>query len=290
MCVKITKIFLKGDRLNVNILESLIYGLISGLTEFMPISSQGHQALLKQIFGVTSPDPIRDIMVHIAILAAVFVTTATYLDRIRRERKIRSRRKRNTQADRNVAQELQLIRTAAIPMLIGIVVSAFTVNWGKNLGWLAIFFILNGVILYIPEHLAHGNKSAGLLGPLDSLLIGLGGALSFIPGISRVGGSLSCAIARGADQEKAYNWILVLSIPALVLILILDVIGIFFTGFGTITFVTVVGWFLSSITAFGSAIAGIYLMRIITAKSSITALSYYCWGVASLSFLLFLFV
>ncbi len=273
----------------MNILESLIYGLVSGLSEFLPISSQGHQALMKQIFGATSPDPVRDIMVHIAMLVAVYIASATYLDRIRRERKIRSRRKRTNQTNRNIAQELRLIRTAAIPMLIGILLCAFTGNWGKNLGWLALFFVVNGVIIYIPEHLAHANKSAGQLGPLDSFLIGLGGALSFIPGVSRVGGSLSCAIARGADQEKSYNWILVLSIPALVLLLILDVIGIFFTGFGIITFLSVLGWFISAITAFGSAFAGIYIMRLVTAKSSITVLSFYCWGIAFLSLLLYLF-
>ncbi len=273
----------------MNILESLLYGLVSGLSEFLPISSQGHQALLKHIFGATSPEPIRDIFVHIALLVAVYLSSATYLDRIKRERKIRTSRKRGVQADRTITQEVQLIRTAAIPMLLGIIICAFTAKLSNSVGWLALFLAVNGIILYVPEHLAHANKTAGQLGPLDSLLIGLFGGLSLLPGISRVGGSLSCAIGRGADQARAYNWVLVLSIPALVLLLILDVIGIFFTGFGTISFLSVLGYFISALVAFGASFAGIYFMRRILVRSNLTFFAFYSWGAAFLSFFLYLF-
>lgn len=274
----------------MNILESLLYGLISGFSEFLPISAQGHQALMKHIFGITSPEPIRDIFIHIAMLVSVYVSSVAYLERMKREKKIRSSRKRGIQADRAVTQELRLIRTAAIPMLLGVLLTVFTRNVGKNVGWLTLFFVINGAIIYIPEHLARANKSAGQLGPLDSLLIGFFGGLSCLPGISRVGGSLSCAIGRGAEQSKAYDWILILSIPALIALLVVDVIGIFFTGFGVINFLSVVGYFISAIAAFVSSFAGIYLMRRLVAQSSITFFAFYCWCMAFLSFFLYLFV
>lgn len=273
----------------MNILESLIYGLISGLSEFLPISSQGHQALLKYLFGATSPEPIREIMVHIAMLVAVYIANGTYLDRIKRERKIRTSRKRGIQADRTITQDLRLIRTAGFPMLIGIILLAFTSNLGNNLGWLSLFFVISGIILYIPEHLPHANKTAGQLGPMDSLLIGLFGGLSCLPGVSRIGGSVSYAIARGADQAKAYNWVLVLSIPALILLIILDIVSIFFTGFGMISFMSVLGYLIAAIAAFAASFAGIYVMRKIIDRSGITFFAFYCWGTAFLSCFLYLF-
>ena len=272
----------------MNMIESLIYGIVSGLSEFLPISSQGHQALLKYIFG-TSSEPLREILVHIAMLVAVYISCATYIDRIKRERKIRTNRKRGMQIDRTVTQELRLIRTAGIPMLLGILLFVFAGKLGGNAGWLALFFVLNGIILYVPEHLPHANKSAGQLGPFDAILIGLFGGLSCLPGASRVGGSLSCAIGRGADQSKAYNWILILSIPALILLLILDIGSIFANGFGSISFLSILGYLISAVSAFGSAFAGIYFMRRLITQSGITFFAFYSWGVAFLSFFLYLF-
>lgn len=274
----------------MNLLESLIYGLISGFSEFLPISSQGHQALLKHIFGAKSHEPIRDIMIHIAMLCAVIVASGTYLDRIRRERKIRTNRRRGMAGERTISQEIRLIRTAMIPMLLGIIFYIFGAKLGNSFGWLTLFFAINGLIVYIPEHLAHANKGAGQLGPLDSLLIGVFGGFSALPGISRVGGCLSCAIARGADQTKAYNWILILSIPALILLVVLDIISIFIAGFGPISLMGILGWIVSAIAAFAAAYSGIYFMRRLLSQSDITFFSFYCWGIALLSFFLYLFV
>ncbi len=274
----------------MNLLESLIYGLISGFSEFLPISSQGHQALLKHIFGAQSHEPIRDILIHIAMLCAVIVASGTYLDRIRRERKIRTNRRRGMAGERTISQEIRLIRTAMIPMLLGIIFYIFGAKLGNSFGWLTLFFAINGLIVYIPEHLAHANKGAGQLGPLDSLLIGVFGGFSALPGISRVGGCLSCAIARGADQTKAYNWILILSIPALILLVVLDIISIFIAGFGPISLMGILGWIVSAIAAFAAAYSGIYFMRRLLSQSDITFFSFYCWGIALLSFFLYLFV
>ena len=273
----------------MNFLENIIYGLISGICEFLPISSTGHQALLKHIFGASSPEPIRELLIHFAMLAAVYLSSATYLERIKRERKIRTSRKRGIQTDRTISQELRLIRMAAIPVLIGVILSAFTSKLGNNIGWLALFFVFNGIVLYVPEHLAHANKTAGQLRPIDSLLIGFMGAFSFLPGFSRIGGSLSCAIGRGADQSKAYNWLLVVSIPAIILLIVIDIITIFTAGFGTITFLSVLGYLGAAIVTFGSAFAVIHFMRKILVQTSTVFFAFYSWGAAFLSFFLYLF-
>ena len=275
----------------MNILESLFYGLIMGITEFLPISSQGHQSILGALFGVRSSEPIRDILVHIAVLIAIYSSSRTYLDRIRREMKLNAYRssKRKAQSDRRIAQDLRLIRTAAIPMLMLLFLSIFTAKFKYNLGITALFFLINGAILYFPDHIGRTHKEAGQMSGLDGFLLGVLSALSVLPGISRIGAGYSYATIRGADGNKAYQWILVLSVVALPVLIVCDVVGIIFTGVGTVTFVGFIGYLLSAVCAFAGALIGIRLMKRMIEYTSCSVFGFYCWGAALLSFLLHLF-
>lgn len=278
----------KGDGLIMNILESIIYGLIMGITEFLPISSQGHQTLMGALFGVRATEPLRDIFVHIAVLIAILISNGTYLDRIRREMKLNSYSsgRRKAQSDRRIAQELRLIKGAAIPMLMLLFISIFTAGFKYNLGFAALFFLINGIILYLPEHIGRFQKDAGQMSGLDGFLLGIFSALSVFPGISRIGAGFSYSTARGADGNKAYQWVLTLSVVALPVLVICDIVGIFFTGVGTVTFLGFLGYLLSAGFAFLGALLGIRLMKRIIDRSSCSLFGFYCWGAALLSFLL----
>ena len=55
-------------------LQSLLLGLIQGLTEFLPVSSSGHLVLMRGLFGIEMTDPLAfDVAVHVATLLAVVV-------------------------------------------------------------------------------------------------------------------------------------------------------------------------------------------------------------------------
>lgn len=272
----------------MNIIESLIYGLISGLTEFLPVSSFGHQSVLKKLFGAVGTEPIRDIFIHIAVLLAIIVSCGTYIEKLRRNKNAGRRGRRGKHIDSSAAYDLRIIKSAAIPMLLIMLLRGFVVGLSDNLALVALFFVLNGFFIYIPEHLPQSNKDASQMSALDSLLLGLCGALSVLPGFSRVGCSLSLAVARGADRSTALNWVLIISLPAVALLLIFDFINIFSVGIGVITFQIFVGYILSAIAAFAAACCGIYIMRFITLRSDISLFGYYCWGVAMLSFILYL--
>ena len=119
----------------------------------------------------------------------------------------------------------------------------------------------------------------------DSLLIGLCGVLGIIPGISRIGAMISAACERGADKKNAVNWALLLSIPALAVLLCLDIYGL--VTVGGVAFSSV-GLFCGLFTLTGAAagsLLGIYLMRFLAVKVGYSAFSYYSWGAA-----LFIFV
>ena len=58
----------------MSILESIILGIVQGLTEFLPVSSSGHLVLLQNIFGINEPQLFFDTMLHLGTLIAVVVS------------------------------------------------------------------------------------------------------------------------------------------------------------------------------------------------------------------------
>lgn len=267
-------------------IQSIVYGFLSGLTSFLPVSSRGHQALLKELFGVSEGTPVLELLVHIAVAAAVVYNCRAYLRRLLVSRTTtKTRALRN---DRSNIYDYRLIVSSAFSMLFAMLILFFiSTSWG-SLAYVALFSLINGIILFTSVHLPQGNKESRHMSMFDSMFIGLFGALSFLPGISRVGASLSCAVWRGADKQKAVNWVLVLSIPAMLMFLLFDLITMISGGIGVLSFSILFGYLLASAVAFAGASLGIYILRYFVMHATLSSFAYYSWGVALLSFILYL--
>lgn len=274
----------------MNILEGILYGIISGFSEFLPISSLGHQQLLRIFFGISSPEPLRDIFVHIGFLLAVLIGCGTYLEKLRHElhQNNTPKHRRSGVRNRTGLYDVRLLKNTAWIMILGMILFRILFPAVTSLNWIAFGFFINGLILFIPEYMPQGNKDSRKMSGFDSFLLGIGSALTVIPGFSRVGAALSGGIARGADKVKTYNWILVLTIPYVCLMLVFDIIVVFQSGFGIISFVSFLGAMLSGIFSFISSIAGIYLIRFMLIRSGFSVFAFYSWGAALLTFLLHL--
>lgn len=268
--------------------ESILYGIISGLSEFLPISSPGHQAFLCHLFGDRSVEPIRQMLVHMAILAGIFAGCAPYIKKLRREQQYESNGKRKRVADRQTGYDLHLIRTALLPAVACTVLSGLFSKYFSSLGLVALFFALNALGIYLPEHMPHGNKDSGKLNALDGFVLGFCALANMFPGLSRVGLSLSFTTARGAEPGKAFYWVAILGIPTLLLLVLFDFISIFTLGAGAVTLYTVTGYILSALTAFGGAVAALHFMRKLLSNDYFSAFAFYGWGIALLTFILYL--
>ena len=89
----------------MDLLQSLLYGLLSGVSEFMPISSFGHQAMLRRLFGASYWDPAMDLFVHMALCLAALLVFRGNIDGYIREiglRQHRSRKRRSFSAHRRI--------------------------------------------------------------------------------------------------------------------------------------------------------------------------------------------
>lgn len=273
----------------MNWFEGFIYGLVSGLTELLPVSSQAHQRILLYLFGTDASAPISNLIVHIAMVVALYFGTRPYVGRLIREQKAIARRKRRGGAgDIRIMYDLRLIRGAIIPLLLFMLALIFTRNWGSNLLVVAGFSVLNGILIYAAERFPHGNKDSRHVSVLDAVAYGLFGALSVFPGVSRVGASQAYATMRGVDRQQAMNWAMVLSMPALLLLCIFDIVAIATVGGAGAGFSVIFGYVTAGVGAFAGMYVSVILLRKAVNRMNMAAFAYYSWGAALFLLLLYL--
>ncbi len=274
----------------MNWFRSLIYGLVAGAAEFLPISSGAHQAMLRQLLGVDGTEPVRDLLVHIAMLLALLTCCKSMLHSLRREQEMTVKASRAGKRLRNVRslRELRLLKTAAVPMLIGYLLLLVTRSLENNLVAISLFLLLNGFVLFLPERVTTGNKDARATTRLDSLLLGLASVLSVFPGISRIGAVTSAAILRGADRQHSLNWALLLSVPALGVWIGFDVLNLILQGGGVGFWQNLFGYLLSASATYAGSYVGITAIRSLVMRNSTGGFAYYSWGAGLFLFILYL--
>ena len=273
----------------MNWLESLIYGLVSGLTEFLPISSLAHQRILLKLFGMSAPDPVQDLFVHFALITSLLIVCRNQIDQLRRGNHLRTNNRRGIRGNSDIL-ELRFLKNAALPLLISYFVLLNCIKVGDSLILVTLFSFINALILFIPSRMLQGNKDERSMSILDSVTIGLSGALCVFPGISRIAVMLSVASMRGIDKRKAVDWVLLLSAPALALLSIVDIINIFSAVGRTQITGNILGYILSAIGAYAAGYVGVLLMRSMTANKDHSGFSFYALGVMLFSLFLYLSV
>ena len=273
----------------MNFWQNLLYGIVSGITEFTPVSSGGHQVLMRKLFGVSQANPLLDLLVHLGLLMAVFASCRSvllgYVGHLRAGRIHRSRR--SAESARRT-YDLRFLIPASVAMLLLLVFRDFGNRLVNDTLILCLFFLANGLVLYVVDHLPHGNKDSSRMSALDSILTGVLSGMSVLPGISRLGMSLSVAVGRGADKVHAYGWALSLCVPALILFIFLDLLGVITVAGISYSFVSLVGYVFAAVGAFAGGYLIIMLMRFMLVNTGFSGYALYCWGVSILTFILYL--
>lgn len=183
--------------------DAIFWGLIQGLTEFLPVSSSGHLVLVPEVLGRDGPDLATSALLHVGTLLAVVIY-------FRRE---------VLQVLRFSPEGRRLLRFLVIGTIpISVVALLFrpTLEEINDAPWIvALFLIANGLVLittrWIPvrtKHIEDGDDR-------DAATIGLGQAVALIPGISRSGATISTALTRGFTRAEAARYAFLLGIPAI---------------------------------------------------------------------------
>ncbi len=271
-------------------LQCLVYGLISGLTEFFPVSAQAHQTLMVRLFGVTEAGNLTGLMVRAAVLFALFLNCRDHMEHLRREQRLQMipARRRKRLPDPRKILELRLLKSAVIPALLGFLFYVQIRQSNQNLLMISVLLIINGIALYYPQTVRSGNKDARSMTGFDSILLGIGGSLGLLAGFSRIGFMTSAAAVRGADKEHSLNWALLLSFPVLLVYLCFDAFAVVSGGAGAMGVMALIGYALAAFGAFLGASLSLHMMRSFSRKVGFSGFSYYCWGAALFTFIMFL--
>lgn len=274
----------------MTIVESILYGFVSGVTEFLPVSARAHQALLRYLFGVSTRVSLQDILVHIGVVLSIIIACRENLTRLFQEQRSssRSRRGRPRSLDTRSYYDLRLLKTATLPLLAGMLLYAVGVKLEGSLIALMILMSVNGVVLLMAEHTRRGNRDSRTMNGLDGIVMGIAGATSVFPGISRTAMITSYATARGANGSSAANWAILLCIPATLFSVCYDVFLIIGGGIGAVSAIVFAGYMLSGVAAFCGGYIGISILRLMAAHTGVSNFAYYAFGCAMFTFLLYL--
>ena len=274
----------------MNFFECIIYGVVSGLTEIFPVSSQANQMVMRHLFGVPQKEPIRDLLVHIAIVLAIFLACRGMFSKIRREQVLAYRMRRNPSQVRALkgVYDVRLVRTAMPIMVVGMFANLLFTDFYDQRPLFALVLLINATLTLLPTFMHQGNKDARNMTRGDSMLIGFAAACSAVPGISRNGAVMFMTLIRKADKQNGVTWALLLTVPAMVVLLLLDFIAIFTVGVTGVTIAVLGGYLVSMATAFAGAYLAVNTLKMLIMRADYSGFAYYDFGLALLTFVLYL--
>ncbi len=271
----------------LDILSAIILGAVQGLSEFLPISSSGHLALIPHLLGVETGLAF-DTVLHIGTLIAIF--TFFWKDIINlikgfilsiidlTEGFDKFKEGLNTIPEKRFAW---LIIIGTIPTgLIGIVFKDAVETIFRGTIFVGFFLIVTGLILYYSERHSSGNITAKNMSFKKAVIVGICQGLAVLPGISRSGSTIASGLCLGLEREYAARYSFLLSVPAVIAAGVLQIKDI--TNIDASITVLAAG-FLSSVIFGYLAIK--LLMKMIKGWS-LDIFAYYCWILGILTLVL----
>lgn len=184
----------------MSLIEAFIFGLLQGLTEFLPISSSAHVKLAKLFFHVESSESqvIFDLVCHLGTLAALLIFLRQEIVRILRE----DRRK------------LLLLFFALIPLIPCYALLKPLRDFASQPQFLGVCLMGTALILFLGQRWKMEKKPTRQV--RDVLWIGVMQSAALIPGISRSASTISAARVLGWDASEAVRFSFLLSIPTII--------------------------------------------------------------------------
>ena len=256
--------------------QSVVLGVVQGLTEFLPVSSSGHLVLLQHFLGFKGDNLLFDLLVHMATLLAVVVYF--WRDLVALARSL---------VDREAAEERRLLFYILVATVvtgtIGLTFKGLLESLFYSPRLVVVTLGITGLVLFLAERFSWGHRSMYRFGWGPSALVGLAQGVAIVPGISRSGSTVAAALLLGMDREQAGRYSFLIAIPAIAGAFVLEVKGV--KGLPS---ADIGPYLVGMAAAFLVGLASIKVfLKAITSKR-LTWFAYYCWGVALVSLVLFL--
>lgn len=278
--------------MELNWLQSILFGLVSGAADIIPVSGQAHRLLLLKFFGVNQMPNLLALVLHLSVAAALYLSSQGQFVRMNRARALARipKKKRKRPLDTRSMMDWSLIKTMLVPTVIGLLLNSRVRGWSVNMFLIAGMLFLNGLILYIPQFLPTSNRDSRTLTRLEGALMGLGAGASVLPGISTVGIMVSIASVCGIERLYGLNMTFIVKLFFLMGLMVYDLLAIITDGLGGLTVMLLVQYLFTGLLSFSASMFAIRLLRRLAPEHGFHTFGVYCWGLALFTFILNLVV
>jgi undecaprenyl-diphosphatase len=195
----------------ISVAEACVLGAVQGVTEFLPVSSSGHLAVVHSMIAPLPGAQVAavDVVLHVGTLAAVVAYFRDDLAQL-----TRGLLGYGTGWQRGW---VWLLILGTLPALVvgGLFKTRLEESF-HSLGLVGVNFLITGTVLWVAGRRRRGGRDEASLGARDALTIGCFQAAALLPGISRSGTTVSAGLLRGLDDEVAARFAFLLGIPAIV--------------------------------------------------------------------------
>lgn len=189
----------------MNIFQAIIYGIVQGITEFLPVSSTAHLTLLPWIAGWKDPGVAFDVAVHLGTAAAVILFFIKDW--------LRLISAGFTSPKSHDGKLFWFIVIATIPGGIAGLLLDKLMSAVRNPVLIGVMLILMGVVLYYADKFGKNETSLENMNSRKSLIIGISQVLAVVPGVSRSGITMSTGRMLGMNRESIAKFSFLISAP-----------------------------------------------------------------------------
>ncbi|MDR1966946.1 MAG: undecaprenyl-diphosphate phosphatase [Synergistaceae bacterium] len=250
--------------------ETLLLGLLQGVTEFLPVSSSGHLALAKAVTGHGEMSLAFDLVLHLATLLASFFYFFHDIASILLEWLYGFI---NANARRWLGWRFgwAVILGTLVTGPIGIFLKPLVNSSSDNMLILGGNFLITGALLLSSKFFAPGDSAVSAR---HGIFVGLLQGLSVFPGVSRSGATIWAGRLSGLSGVEAFRFSFLLSMPAILGASLYEAKDL--GGLGGFLGALPSGWFPAALAAFASGLASLTLLRRLVEGGGWWFFSLYC--------------
>ena len=209
-------------------INSIIQGVIQGLTEFLPVSSSGHLALY-QYFTSTNGggDTLLSIMLHLGTLVAVFFAFRKRIGALIVEFfsavKDIFTGKFSFKTMNNNRRMLVMLIVACVPLLAVLLIKDKVESVSGYPIGMALCFLMTAALLFFAHKRSKREDGSDTVKLKNGITVGIAQALATLPGVSRSGATTSAGLFTGLDKQTAIEFSFILGIPAILGAAVLEI-------------------------------------------------------------------
>ena len=250
-----------------------MFGVVQGLTEFLPVSSSGHLEIAKFVMNdnrLAEQSMLITVVLHFATaLSTVFVFRKEIFEIL-----IGLRFEKNEHVEFCIKILISMIPAAFVGLMWDDLIESL---FDKQLMLVGCMLIVTGVLLFFADRAKNTNKKVGFF---ESLIIGLSQAIAILPGISRSGATISTSVLLGIDRERAAKFSFLMVVPLIFGKIAKDLLDVV-KGDSPIGDVEVLPLSLGFVAAFVTGVIACTWMIQLVKSSKLYYFSVYCFIVAA---------